>query len=60
MMDHIQCHCAVGFVGSNCQTDVDECASGPCEAGATCLDVRGGPGYTCICPEGIVGLRCGN
>ncbi|CAH1257012.1 FBLN7 [Branchiostoma lanceolatum] len=37
-------------------TDVDECASHPCENGATCMD--GVNGYTCTCAAGYVGDHC--
>lgn len=39
-----------------CQTDVDECDSGPCLNGATCVD--GIDSYQCICPPGFSGSQC--
>lgn len=40
----------LGFSGSLCQVDIDECASTPCKNGAKCTD---GPNkYTCECAEG--------
>lgn len=38
--------------------DVDDCASGPCANGATCLDLEFE--YICICPRGFYGLTCAN
>ena len=36
--------------------DVDECASNPCQNGATCTDVVNG--YTCLCKAGYTGTSC--
>lgn len=30
------CHCAAGFTGKNCQTDINECDSFPCFNGGHC------------------------
>ena len=37
-------------------TDIDECASGPCQNGATCLDQVNG--YQCQCEPGYTDLQC--
>ena len=34
----------------NCDTDIDECSSDPCQNGATCNDEV--DGYTCECADG--------
>ena len=36
--------------------DIDECASGPCQNGATCVD--GVNSYTCTCLPGYYDLTC--
>ena len=36
--------------------DIDECASSPCENGATCADAVNL--YTCHCVVGYMGTRC--
>lgn len=38
-------------------TETDECASDPCQNGATCVD--GVAGFTCDCTEGFEGDLCG-
>ena len=44
------------FVGNECQINIDECESDPCENGATCLD--GIAEYTCVCRLGYEGTNC--
>ena len=48
-----------------CDTDIDECASSPCQHGGTCTDLVNG--YTCTCMDGYTGMSllrlirlCGN
>ena len=37
-------------------TDIDECASNPCQNGGVCID--GINGYTCNCAPGYTGVNC--
>ncbi|XP_056460177.1 sushi, nidogen and EGF-like domain-containing protein 1 [Gadus chalcogrammus] len=50
------CSCLAGFTGRHCQIDVDECSSGPCQNGGTCLDRVNG--VSCTCPPGFSGPLC--
>ena len=50
------CNCRVGYDGSYCTGNINECASFPCLNGATCSDEIGD--YTCACVSGYVGRNC--
>jgi hypothetical protein len=50
------CSCAPGYTGLQCQTDIDECVSSPCQNGGTCMD--GVNGYTCTCVADYHGTHC--
>ncbi len=39
-----------------CVSDIDECASGPCQNGGTCMD--GMNGYVCQCPPEWTDTHC--
>lgn len=48
----------IGFQGQNCDVEINECSSTPCQNGGTCIDDVGN--YTCQCnsqeatvPDGI-------
>uniref|UniRef100_A0A8B9UNY5 EGF-like domain-containing protein n=1 Tax=Anas zonorhyncha TaxID=75864 RepID=A0A8B9UNY5_9AVES len=45
-----ECRCGRGYAGPRCESDVNECLSGPCRNQATCLDRIGR--FTCICMAG--------
>ncbi|XP_077124414.1 cubilin [Ranitomeya variabilis] len=50
------CECHLGWNGTNCTGNIDECASNPCQNGAVCTD--GINGYTCDCSRGWTGFHC--
>ena len=40
----------------NCQINIDDCVTGPCMNGGTCVD--GLMSYSCQCPVGYTGANC--
>ncbi|XP_035676218.1 mucin-like protein [Branchiostoma floridae] len=59
--EELQCTCAIGYTGENCESELDACSENfnPCFAGVTCTDLPppdGMDGYVCgDCPTGFVG-----
>ena len=45
-----------GFTGLVCDVDIDECRSGACVNGGSCVD--GIDSYSCTCPSGYTGNNC--
>ncbi|KAL3873052.1 hypothetical protein ACJMK2_036213 [Sinanodonta woodiana] len=56
LVSDYRCICAPGYTGRDCETQVDECASDPCQNGGICIDLI--PGYSCQCPDGLTGQNC--
>ncbi|RDD40666.1 Deleted in malignant brain tumors 1 protein, partial [Trichoplax sp. H2] len=52
------CTCSSGWTGQQCESGINECASNPCSANATCVDQH--LGYSCRCPQGYYGNNCLN
>ncbi|XP_038077196.1 fibropellin-1-like [Patiria miniata] len=48
--------CHAGWQGTDCDVDVDECASGPCQHGGTCQNELNR--FTCTCADGWSGSEC--
>jgi EGF-like domain len=56
--DKFRCACAAGFTGDSCDSQVAPCASSPCAAGATCVELGSGAAFICQCPPGRKGRTC--
>ncbi|XP_050294344.1 protein crumbs isoform X2 [Anthonomus grandis grandis] len=50
-----ECLCVPGVTGENCETNINECESNPCQFGS-CVDKIGG--YVCECEMGYEGIHC--
>lgn len=42
--------------GINCETNIDDCVTGPCQNGGTCIDEVAK--YTCQCTSDFMGQNC--
>ena len=51
-----RCVCQAGYSGQNCETNVNECASNPCQNGGSCSDRVNS--YMCQCPDTHTGSNC--
>jgi Notch-like protein len=52
------CICRLGYMGTNCELEIDNCASQPCQNNGLCISHPGG--YNCICQDKIVDDCCCN
>lgn len=50
------CDCAPGWSGQFCDTEINECESGPCQNGGVCIDKVAT--YACACTMGFTGTNC--
>ncbi|XP_069118593.1 protein jagged-1b-like isoform X2 [Argopecten irradians] len=50
------CACDLGFTGTYCHENINDCLSSPCQNGGTCIDMVSS--YQCICKEGWEGALC--
>eukprot|EP01052_Picozoa_sp_SAG31_P009570 SAG31_NODE_505_length_14757_cov_20.172943_15_plen_1119_part_00 len=59
------CSCVVGYDGSHCEMDIDECASTPCQNNGACFESSDLDAavpldaYVCSCVDGYSGGNCG-
>ncbi|WAR02513.1 SERR-like protein, partial [Mya arenaria] len=51
-----RCECVPGFMDKRCSTDINECASDPCQNDGTCQDRVNY--FECLCPVGYYGWYC--
>ena len=56
LVSSFHCSCALGYTGRSCETEVNECDSGPCLHGGTCHNLEGR--YVCTCVMGYAGMCC--
>lgn len=47
--------CMPGYTGQNCEIEINECQSHPCQNGGSCIDLVGH--YVCSCPPGTLGMQ---
>ncbi|XP_013388160.1 neurogenic locus notch homolog protein 2 isoform X4 [Lingula anatina] len=51
-----KCKCFLGWNGTLCDENIDECAVNPCQNGGNCTDLVAT--YRCSCPGGFTGKDC--
>jgi len=55
-MSTFSCDCLKGFMGAQCEHNINDCDPNPCFNGGTCNDLVGD--FSCSCPPGTEGSRC--
>ncbi|NWX16415.1 CRUM1 protein, partial [Aegotheles bennettii] len=55
LFNSFRCACRAGWGGALCDSDIDECQSGPCVHG-DCVDAVAD--FQCECSRGFIGKRC--
>ncbi|XP_050719949.1 delta and Notch-like epidermal growth factor-related receptor isoform X3 [Eriocheir sinensis] len=59
-MEHFQCKCCDGYIGSHCE-EMDACNGDPCLNAGICVDIQeghDGDTFQCLCPYGFRGRFC--
>uniref|UniRef100_A0A3P8VH71 Neurogenic locus notch homolog protein 1 n=1 Tax=Cynoglossus semilaevis TaxID=244447 RepID=A0A3P8VH71_CYNSE len=51
-----ECACELGYTGTMCNINSNECTINPCHNGGTCID--GIDSFICVCPEGYHDTTC--
>ena len=54
LVNGYSCTCQAGYTGTNCDKDIDDCATNPCVNGA-CADLVNG--HNCTCQAGYSGTN---
>ena len=50
------CTCEKGYIGTQCEVNIDDCEANICMNNATCVD--GVSNYSCSCPSNFTGQYC--
>ncbi|XP_042229007.1 delta and Notch-like epidermal growth factor-related receptor isoform X2 [Homarus americanus] len=59
-MEHFQCQCCEGYMGTHCE-EMNACVADPCLNAGLCVDIQeghDGDTFQCLCPYGYRGRYC--